>query len=92
MKIKIPVITLIQDDQAGGFSANVYNNNDELLKNHSALEDLEGDELEEKKQEILNGSNEYENGYIGSAEIVIEINEKTGKAKLVKPVWFHGGQ
>lgn len=89
---KIQLVTLIQDNGDGGFSVYAYNNKEELLADRYSLKDLEkgSPEWEKKAKEILTGYDEYNNGYIGSSVCEIEIVD--GQARLMKPLFFHGGQ
>lgn len=84
MKYSIPVTMLMTDNGDGGFSIRGYNNEEEMLSNYY------GPISEAKKQEILNGYDEYENGYIDETSIEIEIID--GVARLTKPLRFHAGQ
>ena len=89
MKYKIPVVALIQDDQAGGMDVTVYATEEELLADHGKAED--GVVSPEDREAILNNEDEYENGNVEHGEIVVEVG-KDGKAKLAKSFHFHGGQ
>lgn len=84
-QIEIPVVTRIKDDQAGGFIIYIHKDNDEMLA------EFDDDLSEEEKQEILNEEDPYENGYLGTGTIVIEVNED-GTACLAKTLRFHAGQ
>lgn len=88
--LTIPVKVLVQDNQDGGYSVYAYNSEEELLASHSSMEDLKGEEREEKAKEILGGDDEYENGYISDDEIEIEIID--GVARLASKLNFHAGQ
>lgn len=85
----IPVIALMTDDQSGGFSMELFPTEDALIA--SAEENRCESLTDKEKKAILNGDDEYENGYISKGEIVVEIDEK-GKAKLAKNFFCHGGQ
>jgi hypothetical protein len=87
-KIKIPVVVRTQDNGDGGYTVYLYNNEDELIKNHPANE--EGDITDERREEILSENDPYEDGYISHDEIVLK--EVDGKLVLDKGVSFHAGQ
>lgn len=89
----IKVKTLIKDNGDGGFTAYAYNNEEELLKDQYVMEDLEpgSDEWNAKAKEILDGEDEYENGYVGDDSFQVEI-ENDGTARIVGHLSFHGGQ
>jgi hypothetical protein len=88
VKLEIPVVTRLQDNQDGGYTMYVYNNHDEMFKQ---IEEDSGEKLsQEKKQEILDGTDEYENGYLDTDTITIDI--ENGTARLSKPISFHAGQ
>ena len=82
------VVTRLQDNGDGGYSIHIYNNTDELLANHPKARD--GVLTEDQKEEILSGDNEYENGYIDSG--TIQVNIEGDVATLAKPLYFHAGQ
>lgn len=89
----INVVTRTQDNGDGGYTTYVYNNEEELLKDHPVMEDLEpgSDEWEAKAKEILDEDDPYENGYMGSKSFKVEINDD-GTARIVGKMSFHGGQ
>lgn len=93
--VTIDVVTRLQDNGDGGYTMYIYNNNQELLDDHPVLEYLkkekESEEYKQKVKEILDEYDPYENGYIGSDTIEVEI-EKDGTARLSKPLSFHAGQ
>lgn len=95
--ITIPVVTRTQDNGDGGYTTRVYNNNDELIKDHPKSRKWYNGkyvdvQLSEKEiADILNEDDGYENGYIGKSTITIEIDEN-GVAKLAKSCRFHAGQ
>lgn len=88
--IHIDVVTKITDNGDGGFSCRLYNNDEEMLADCYELEDLEGDEYEAKKEEILSGDDEYQNGYLDTA--TIKIKKVGDKYILAESPYFHGGQ
>lgn len=88
--IEVDVVTRLVDNQDGGYTMYVYNNNEEMLADHYGCEDLEGEELKQKQEEILSGEDEYENGYLGTDTIALE--KVKGKWVLTKKLSFHGGQ
>lgn len=88
MRLEIPVVTRLQDNGDGRYTLFVYNDHEEMFKEME--EDLEEELSEEKKQEILSGQNEYENGYLDADTIIIDV--KNGTARLSKPLSFHAGQ
>lgn len=91
-KYTVKLVTRIVDNQDGGFTAYAYNNEEEMLADHPALEDLDQDseDYQKKVKEILDEDDEYENGYIGSDSFEIEISNS--QARLVGHLSFHGGQ
>lgn len=91
-KYRINLATLIRDNGDGGFTARVYNNDDELLADQYSLQDLEKGSLEwnKKAKEILEGEDEYDNGYVGTTSFEIEIED--GVARLAGILSFQGGQ
>lgn len=90
-KHTIQIVTRLQDNGDGGYTLYGYNSNEELIKDHPLYDDYEpGLMPQEKIDEILNEDDPYENGYIGSDSIEIEIVD--GQARLLKPLSFHAGQ
>ncbi|MEI5617076.1 hypothetical protein WB403_49155, partial [Streptomyces brasiliscabiei] len=83
--IELKVATRIQDNGDGGFTAYCYNNTDELLADHPKAKDFVKDPVtgewgdvvieltQEKKDEILNNENDYENGYVGEDTITLNV-------------------
>lgn len=93
MKYTINVVTRLQDNQDGGYTLYAYNNTEEMLADHPRLEDCDDmteEEIEELKENILNGDDEYENGYISNEVIEIDVTKKC--AKLAKPLSIGCGQ
>lgn len=100
MKHKINVVTRLQDNGDGGWTVFVYNSEKELLKDHpraSEYKEVNGKYKEvkveltqEQKDNIINEENPHNDGYIGSAEI--NINIKDGKATLAESFSIHAGQ
>lgn len=86
--ISVPVVVRTQDNGDGGYTVYLYNNEDELIKDHPASED--GEITEERRKEILNENDPYEDGYI--SHDTIELKEVNGKLVLLKGVSFHAGQ
>ena len=84
------VVTRLQDNQDGGYTMYVYNNEDELIEDHF-LQGYGDGITPEKREEILNGDNEYKNGYIDHDTIEIEVLDD-GNARLLKPLRFSAGQ
>lgn len=89
-KYTVNLVTLIRDNGDGGFTAYAYNNDEELLADQIYDEEPGSDGWKQKAKEILEGDDEYQNGYIGSDSFQIEIID--GKARLVGHLSFHGGQ
>lgn len=88
--IKLDVIARIQDNQDGGYTILVYNNEDELIADHPLTEEHEGNLPDEERRAILNGDDEYENGYISHETIEVEF--VNGALRLAKPIHLHAGQ
>lgn len=94
----IDVVTRLQDNQDGGYTMYVYNDTESMLADHPLAEDWDRKKkcivqkklTQEQIDMILNGDDEYQNGYIGSDKI--RINVEDGVAKLVGKLTFHGGQ
>lgn len=85
----IPVVTRLQDNGDGGYSLYAYNSEQELLADHPLARD--GKMTEEVAKSILDEDDTYENGYISSDSINVEI-DANGQLKLAKPLHFHCGQ
>jgi hypothetical protein len=90
--IVIPVVTRLQDNQDGGYTMYVYNNEDEMIADHP--ESVDGEMSDELRAAILNGDDEYENGYVEKDKISIEVTREGEivSLKLAKPLSFHAGQ
>lgn len=82
----IPIHTITYDNGDGGYTIEIFNNEDELIENHRKVNEM----TDELREEILSSDNEYENGYLDKNKIEIVI--KNGKAFLNKPVCFGAGQ
>lgn len=98
MKHNIDVVVRVQDNQDGGYSVYVYGSEQQMLDDHPMRDEWD-DELDDEVQrdltpeeirEILEGDDEYENGYISSSSMVIEIVD--GVAKLAESFDFYVGQ
>ena len=93
MKYSIPLIIRTQDNGDGGYTTYAYNNENDLIADHPEFQGKKFDSAEKKQKlvnEILQGDDEYENGYIGHKTITIEIVD--GVARLFTPLHFHAGQ
>ena len=69
----------------------MYNSDDELIDDHYANED--GDITDERREEILNEHDPYEDGYIGSETIHLLIDDDG--SVMLDPSFshsIHGGQ
>ncbi len=86
MKHTIHIITRLQDNGDGGYTLRGYNSEDELIEDHPLFYKM----TPELREEILNEEDPYENGYIGSDSIEIEIVD--GVARLAGHLSFHAGQ
>jgi hypothetical protein len=85
--VTIPVVTCMIDGQDGGYTMNVYGTKQEMVDDH-----FDGEEpTEEEIQYFLDGEDEYENGYIGSDTIQVEVMAD-GSVKLASSLSFHAGQ
>lgn len=89
-KTSIQVITRLQDNGDGGYTLYGYNSEDELIKDHPLAVDGEMDA--KTRKDILQEDDAYENGYIGSDRIEVEVDTVTQKVTLRKPLSFHAGQ
>lgn len=85
--IKIPVVTRLQDNQDGGYTMYFYNNHEEMIADHPMADEM----TDELKEEIINGEDEYENGYMGEDTIEIEVDAGLNY-RLAKPLSFGAGQ
>jgi carbamoylphosphate synthase large subunit len=85
--VVIPVVTRLQDNQDGGYTMYVYNDYDEMIADHPRADEM----TEELQEEIINGEDEYENGYIGEDSIEIEVSMGL-EFRLAKPLSFGAGQ
>jgi hypothetical protein len=85
--ILIPVVTRLQDNGDGGYTLYAYNNHDDLIADHPLSHKM----TPKLRQEILEGDDEYENGYMGNDTIAVEV-DMLGSIKLSKPLSFHAGQ
>lgn len=84
---RIPVVTRTQDNGDGGYTTYAYNTQDELIADHPKADAM----TPELRQEILNGDDEYENGYMGSSSIIVNVAEDDTMT-LAEPLHFHAGQ
>lgn len=87
MKYKLDVVTRVQDNQDGGYTIYIYNNLDDLIKDHPNYDE---DITQEEINDILNEEDAYENGYIGEDSFEVEVVD--GVAKLVSNISFGVGQ
>lgn len=85
--ITIPVVTRLQDNQDGGYTMYIYNDYDEMIADHPRADEMTDD----LKEEIINGEDEYENGYMGEDSIEIEVDMGLNY-RLAKPLRFGAGQ
>jgi len=85
----IDVVTRLQDNGDGGYTMYVYNDNEELLDDHPLAEEslLSSDQ----REAILSEEDPYENGYIGTDTIEVEVDDN-GVARLAVAMSFHAGQ
>jgi hypothetical protein len=75
MIVKLNVVTRLQDNGDGGYTMYVYNSQEEMLADHPLAEDNNDGKLTEKqKKKILSGDDEYENGYLGTDTITLDID------------------
>lgn len=98
MSIKIDVVVRVQDNMDGGYSIKLFNTMDEMLAAHPAViayirrnPPPPADAIESLKNDIINGDDEYEYGYITKDSIELEQNAD-GSYRLAKPISFHVGQ
>ena len=85
----IEVHTLLQDNQDGGYTMYVYPTQDALIEDHYSYDD--GNITDERRQEILDENDPYEDGYIGNDSFEVAIDDD-GKVQLVGSMSFHAGQ
>jgi len=84
----IEVHTLLQDNQDGGYTMNVYPTQDALIEDHHDYDEGMSDE---RREEILSENNPYDDGYIGTDSFEVAIDDD-GKVQLVGSMSFHAGQ
>ena len=98
-KIDICVVTRLQDNGDGGYTLSMYNNEDDLIADHPNGEVFDPEkrkyvkkELSQKERDdILNEEDPYENGYIDSETLSLEVVD--GVPRLTKEgLSFHAGQ
>ncbi len=95
---QLDLITRLQDNGDGGYTLRAYNSKEELIQDHPKFEKYNPktkkfehvEPTEEEKDEILNGDDEYENGYIGRMTVSVVV--ENGVAKLGKPLCVGVGQ
>lgn len=96
MKSSIPVTVRVQDNGDGGYSVYAYNSDAEMLADHYGYTEVrdehgeDSDEARERAREILDGDDEYQDGYVSHDTIEVEVVD--GVAKLAEPIHFHAGQ
>lgn len=98
MIYSIGVITRMQDNGDGGYTTYCYNSEEEMLEDHPLRRRFDSQthsfykvELTpQEREEILTEDDPYENGYIGSETIKIEIVD--GQARLAESLSIHAGQ
>jgi len=83
----ISVVTRLQDNQDGGYTLYAYNNEDELIADHPKADKMTA----KLRKQILEEDDPYENGYIGSDSIDVDLSED-GTIRLTNPLSFHAGQ
>lgn len=96
---EIPVVTRLQDSGDGGYTMYVYNDEDELIKDHPSREKYDTqagvwatrDLSEKERHDILTEDDPYKNGYIGKDTITVERAED-GSMRLAKKLSFSAGQ
>lgn len=94
----IDVVTRLQDNGDGGYTMYVYNDGEQMVKDHPKFQEFDTKKKkfyqrtpsQKEIDEILDGEDEYENGYIGTDKIKITI--KGDRATLSKPLSFSAGQ
>lgn len=86
--VKLTLPTLIVDDQSGGYDARIFPDKAARL---AYLKEQDYDEEKDEKTESDYEEDEYENGYFGSVELKLKIDDN-GKVTLKESVSFHGGQ
>lgn len=86
-KHTIRIVTRLQDNGDGGYTMYGYNNDDELIADHPKDDEM----TPELRDQILNGHDEYDNGYIGSDTIEIFVHED-GTVGLADSLSIHAGQ
>ena len=99
-KATIQVATLVVDNQDGGFTTNIYNDNAELLAEMDSVNmdgedhdiDDENPMTQEMKDCVLDGDNEFDNGYVGTSTIEINYNSELETYELATPITLQAGQ
>ena len=75
MIVKLNVVTRLQDNGDGGYTMFIYNNQEEMLTDHPlAANNDDGKLTKKQKEDILDKDDEYENGYLGTDTITLDID------------------
>lgn len=90
-KVTLKVGTLMIDGQDGGYTMYVYPSykSAKAERDKNVRDDNEEDMTDEMVEEA--GQDEYQYGYLGEDEIVLNVDDK-GKITLAKTLSFHAGQ
>lgn len=97
-RVSLRLVTRLQDNQDGGYGMHLYNSEEDMLNDHplarkwsSELKKQVSVGLTQKQREdILNGEDEYENGYIGSETFNLLILDD-GSVILEDKEYIHAG-
>ena len=95
IKVRIPVFTVLKDNQDGGYTMKAYNTQEDWVKEEIAELNawgLDDDQEPFTPESFLKEADqdEYQYGYQGSDSI--EIVQVDGKWQLAEPLSFHAGQ
>lgn len=89
MIVEMKVVTRLQDNGDGGWTMYLYNSTEDMVNDHPLMEDGELT-YEEVEVVVLGEDDPYENGYIGSETIMVNVDN--GVATLAQSVSLHVGQ
>lgn len=85
MLVKVPYVSVGKDHGDGSSSIRIYNNIDELVKDHYDYK--EGCDFNTFKEKLLEDMDDcpYENGYLDSGYIELDIDFENKIVKSIKP-------
>ena len=72
-QVEIPIVTRMQDNGDGGYTCYMYPTEDDMIDDHPANEN--GDITDERREQILDEYDPYEDGYVGCDTLFVLIDE-----------------